>query len=70
LTPSSRRSRRLSLVATSVVACSLAVAASLPASAAQPNAEIVTSTRHDGRWVALTFDDGPNPADPSACSRC
>jgi peptidoglycan/xylan/chitin deacetylase (PgdA/CDA1 family) len=59
-----QRPSRLSLLTTcSLLAGGLALSASLPASAAQPNAEVVTSTRHDGRHVALTFDDGPNPAD-------
>ena len=34
---------------------------SAPASAAEP--VIVDSTKHGGRTVAFTFDDGPNPAD-------
>jgi peptidoglycan/xylan/chitin deacetylase (PgdA/CDA1 family) len=33
------------------------------AQAAQPNATVVTSTRHGGTTVSFTFDDGPNPVD-------
>ncbi len=34
-----------------------------PAQARQADAKVVDSTRHGGRSVAFTFDDGPNPTD-------
>ncbi|MDP9466027.1 MAG: polysaccharide deacetylase family protein [Actinomycetota bacterium] len=60
---SSRRWRATCLLCTSLIAAGLSVGTSVPSSAAQPNADVVTSTHHDGRYVALTFDDGPNPPD-------
>ncbi len=41
---------------------SLASAAVGPAHAGRPTPEILDSTRHEGKFVALTFDDGPDPA--------
>ncbi|WP_211257189.1 polysaccharide deacetylase family protein [Streptomyces megasporus] len=43
--------------------CLSALTAAGPAQAGQPNATVVDSTRHGGRTLALTFDDGPNPTD-------
>jgi peptidoglycan/xylan/chitin deacetylase (PgdA/CDA1 family) len=54
----SRRARRL--VVLSLIS-GLALAAAGPAQAGKPTPEIVDSTRHEGKFVALTFDDGPDP---------
>lgn len=44
--------------------CLAALTATGPAHAGQQaGTGIVDSTRHEGRTVALTFDDGPNPTD-------
>lgn len=51
------------VVLTTGLALGLAAA---PAQAGQPDegeAVVVDSTRHGGRTLALTFDDGPNPVD-------
>ena len=62
MTRPTRYPRRLSLLVTPLLLAGLALGAG-PAQAAQPNADIVTSTRHEGQYVSLTFDDGPNPPD-------
>lgn len=62
-------SRRLSPAARRVVAgaaalvtaVSATVATALPAQADQATPAIVDSTVHDGQYVSLTFDDGPDP---------
>ncbi|MDQ0844031.1 polysaccharide deacetylase family protein [Streptomyces sp. V1I6] len=43
--------------------CLGTLTATAPAHAARADATIVESTRHGGRSVALTFDDGPDPDD-------
>ncbi|MFP8963895.1 polysaccharide deacetylase family protein [Streptomyces nanhaiensis] len=43
--------------------CLGALAAAGPAQAGQANDTVVETTRHGGRTVALTFDDGPDPDD-------
>ena len=52
-------------VAATVLAVCASVSAGLagagPAVADQPSPTIVDSTRHDGKYVSLTFDDGPDP---------
>ncbi|MGY1726784.1 polysaccharide deacetylase family protein [Geodermatophilus sp. SYSU D01062] len=58
-----RRSTRLARLAVPALTAGLLLAAAPPAQAGQPTAEVVTTTRHDDRSVALTFDDGPNPPD-------
>ncbi|NYI03929.1 polysaccharide deacetylase family protein [Allostreptomyces psammosilenae] len=47
----------------SVAVCLSAVTLAGPAQAVPANDTIVDSTRRGGNTVALTFDDGPNPAD-------
>ncbi|GAB2626831.1 hypothetical protein GCM10009696_35780 [Kocuria himachalensis] len=44
-----------------VTAVSATVATALPAQADQATPAIVDSTVHDGQYVSLTFDDGPDP---------
>ncbi|MCG3042101.1 polysaccharide deacetylase family protein [Streptomyces fenghuangensis] len=43
--------------------CLGVLAAAGPAQAHRANDTVVETTRHGGRTLALTFDDGPNPAD-------
>jgi peptidoglycan/xylan/chitin deacetylase (PgdA/CDA1 family) len=64
--PTSARRRALRRLLTPLLLTGLAVGASAPAQAAQATAGIVTTTQHEGRYVALTFDDGPNPPDTYA----
>ncbi|MGW3716263.1 polysaccharide deacetylase family protein [Streptomyces sp. NPDC005133] len=63
----SRDARRLRRLATpqslSGGMCLGAPTVTGPAQARQADAQVVDSTRHGGRAVALTFDDGPNPVD-------
>ncbi|GAB3200466.1 chitooligosaccharide deacetylase NodB [Geodermatophilus arenarius] len=58
-----RRPARLVRLAVPALTAGLLLTAAPPAQAGQPTAEVVTTTRHDDRSVALTFDDGPNPPD-------
>jgi peptidoglycan-N-acetylglucosamine deacetylase len=37
------------------------LAGAAPAQADEPTTTIVDSTRHEGKYVSLTFDDGPDP---------
>ncbi|MGW3733929.1 polysaccharide deacetylase family protein [Streptomyces sp. NPDC005148] len=63
----SRDARRLRRLTTPLLLsggmCLGALTVTGPAQARQADAQVVDSTRHGGRAVALTFDDGPNPAD-------
>lgn len=54
----SRRARRLVVL---LLISGLALAAAGPAQAGKPAPEIVDSTGHEGKFVGLTFDDGPDP---------
>ena len=71
MTTSRRRSLRLLTAPLALGALLLGVAAPAQADGAGPGpgqggpatAEIVTTAKHEGRVAALTFDDGPNPAD-------
>lgn len=54
--------RRVRDIALTLLICALVLASAAPAHAGRPVSEdIVDSTRHDGRYVSLTFDDGPHP---------
>jgi peptidoglycan/xylan/chitin deacetylase (PgdA/CDA1 family) len=62
--PRARRLRRLALpLLLSGGMCLGVLTATGSAQAGQVNDTIVETTRHGGRTVALTFDDGPDPVD-------
>ncbi|GAB2632754.1 chitooligosaccharide deacetylase NodB [Streptomyces capparidis] len=56
------RALRLALPALLLAALGLNGVAAAPAGAAGPTPAVVDGTRHGGDTVALTFDDGPDPA--------
>ena len=64
-------SRRVRALTGPLLVGAVALVAAAPAQAAGPGPgkgwratpEIVTTTQHPGKVAALTFDDGPNPAD-------
>lgn len=62
--PAALRQASLPLVATALAlgaAIPTALADAAPALADQATPAIVDSTRHDGKYLSLTFDDGPDP---------
>lgn len=74
MTPPSAPSPRFALAARRLVAGAAALATvvsaglvtALPARADQATPAVVDSTVHDGRYLSLTFDDGPDPVSTPA----
>ncbi|GEO95830.1 polysaccharide deacetylase family protein [Kocuria turfanensis] len=74
MTPPSAPSPRISPAARRLVAGAAALATAvsaglvtaLPAQADQATPAVVDSTVHDGRYLSLTFDDGPDPVSTPA----
>lgn len=62
--PAAWRQASLPLIATALAlgaAIPAALAGAAPALADQATPAIVDSTKHDGKYLSLTFDDGPDP---------
>jgi peptidoglycan-N-acetylglucosamine deacetylase len=55
------RSRWLRRLMMPVLVSGLALSTAGPARAGKATPEIIDSTRHEGKFVGLTFDDGPDP---------
>ena len=53
-----------------VLVSGLALATAGPAQAGKVTPEIIDSTRHGGKFVGLTFDDGPDPWNTPGCLGC
>lgn len=59
LSPAARRAAAGAATVATVVSAGLITA--LPAQADRATSAVVDSTVHDGKYVSLTFDDGPDP---------